>query len=38
MLMDFLRELELPKKVILEWAQAELAKILEIDDEDGNLV
>ena len=36
--MDFQRELELHKKLILEWAEAELARILEEDDEDGNLV
>ena len=36
--MDFQRELQLHKKLILEWAEAELARILEEDDEDGNLV
>ncbi|PWA72261.1 trihelix protein [Artemisia annua] len=34
--MDFQRELELQKKVILERAQAEIAKIREEDDEDAN--
>ncbi|GJW74376.1 hypothetical protein Tco_0133746 [Tanacetum coccineum] len=38
MRMDFQRELELQKKVILERAQAEIAKIREEDDEDANSV
>ncbi|KAL9995920.1 putative trihelix transcription factor ASIL1/2 [Helianthus debilis subsp. tardiflorus] len=38
MRMDFQRELELQKKQILERAQAEIAKIREGDDEDGNSV
>ncbi|PWA78336.1 trihelix protein [Artemisia annua] len=38
MRMDFQRELELQKKVILERAQAEIAKVREEEDEDANSV